>query len=66
MHGLSHNELPEALQDNPPRPTPNHPAWAREEGAAIERAERRRRLLVATTGAAIVALVLIAARLLGA
>ena len=58
---LTPHELPEALQDNPPRPTPNHPEWAISEGALIERAERLKRLRVATIGAALVAALLIVA-----
>lgn len=41
---LDPQSLPEALQDNPPRPTPGHPQWALDERAQIERAERMRRL----------------------
>ena len=57
---LTPHELPEALQDNPPRPTPNHPNWALNERAAIERAERLKRLRVATIGALLAALLIVA------
>ena len=60
---LDPQSLPEALQDNPPRPAPNHPAWAREEGAAIKRAELWRRLRIAGIGAVLVCLLILAAGL---
>lgn len=65
---LDHRSLPEALQDDPPRPAPNHPAWALDEAARVERARRIELLRRLTLGTACLAAILgglaIAGRLL--
>lgn len=60
---LDPRSLPEALQDDPPRPTPGHPQWALDERAQIERADRMRRLGRFTLGVAILAFILAAVAL---
>lgn len=57
---LDPRSLPEALQDNPPRPKPGHPQWALDEGAEIERAARMRHLGRLTLGVGIFAAIVAA------
>lgn len=57
---LDPNSLPEALQDNPPRVWPRHPAWAIEESESLRRAKNAQRLRRAAELALLVVLAVLA------